>query len=326
MVLLLTVAAVILTVPAHAQFATLSGIVTDSQGAVLPEAVVTVRNRATAQPFTATTDATGRFYLRDLPVGTYYVRVDTHGLGSTVFQDVVVAVGQAANLSLKMSRGQAAARPSEVAGDGHSLPRDSWRGGVTGRDFLVKGSAEEPGFGLYSYVLFAGRPTDESKPRYLAVIRAWRQEIQDIAGLEGNRYPKNKLNVAYMPVRNKAANPDIDENWVLENYDYDQAVLLLGCLPENYRNHQGPYLVSHTTPLAPSSGGDFLYQDLSIVNPKLATDWIQHFLDRASQERFWQTNKMEDFAFAMRNFVADAAPEVTDIRAAVASWIQTISK
>jgi hypothetical protein len=155
------------------------------------------------------------------------------------------------------------------------------------------------------------------------VLRACRQEIRAIAALPA---PRNKLNIAYIPVRNKAPNSDFDENWVLDNYDYDRAVVLLTYLPPQYRRHQGPYLVSHAAPLAADSGGDFLYQDLSIVNERLATAWIQHFLDRTSQEHFWETNKVEDFALSMRNFVADAAPEIENIRNATASWIQTFTK
>jgi Carboxypeptidase regulatory-like domain len=324
-VLLISTAAAVLTASAQTPLGTLSGTVTDPTGTVLPHATVTVRNRATSEIFTVKTDETGRFYLRDLPVGTYYVRADANGLGSTIFEDAVVGVGQAVVLSLKMSRGQAAARPGGATGDGHTLPRDP-NVVATGRDFLMKGKSEEAGFGLYSYILFADPPNDESKPRYLAVIKACRQEIRDIAGLENNGVPKNKLNVAYIPVRNKAPNPEIDENWVLDNYDYDRAVVLLSYLPKKYQKHQGPYLVSHATPLSADAGGDFLYQDLSIVNERLATDWIQHFLDRASQEHFWETNRVEDFAYAMREFVADAAPNIDDIKIAVASWIQTISK
>lgn len=314
LILLLMVAATVLKAPAQPASGTLSGTVTDPTGAVLSQATVTVRNRETSQTFIAKTDETGRFFLRDLPVGTYYVRVDAYGLGSTVFHDAAVSMGQAASLTLKMSRGQAAARPAR---DGHTV--------ATGRDFLTKGSFEEPGFGLYSYVLFAAAPTDESKPRYLAVIRACQKEIQRVAELETG-IPKNKLNVAYIPVRNKAPNPDIDENWVLDNYDYERAVVLLAYLPERYQKHQGPYLVSHSAPLAADAAGEFLYQDLSIVNEKLATAWIQHFLDHASQEHYWETNKAEDLAFALRNFVADTAPDIENIRSAVATWIQTFAK
>ena len=320
-VLLLTIAATVLTAQAQT-FGTLSGTVTDPAGAVLPEARVFARNKATDQTFTAITDASGRFSLQNLPVGTYFVRVDARNLGSTVVGDVAVSMGQAAELSVKMRRGQAA-MPEGPTGDGHTQPRDGWRGGATGRDFLVKGNSEEAGYGLYSYILFADRPNEESKPRYLAVLRACRNEIQPIVGLE---LPKKKLNIAYIPTLNKAPNATVDENWMLDNYDYDRAVVLLTYLPPQYRRHQGPYLVSHATPLAVDSGGDFLYQDLSIVNERLATAWIQHFLDRASQEHFWETNKVEDFALSMRNFVADAAPEIENIRNATASWIQTFTK
>jgi hypothetical protein len=316
--LLLMITATVLSAPAQSVSGTLSGTVIDPSGAALAGARVTVRNNATDQTFTAITDATGRFSFSDLPVGAYYVRVEAIGLGSTILRDVAVSAGQSAQLSVEMKRAYKAAKPP-TAGE------DTWKGGETGRDLLVKGSVEVAGYGLYSYVLFAGRPTSESKPRYLAVVKACLDEIQTIGGLEGNGMPKSRLNVAYIPIISKAPKT-VDENWVLDNYDYDRATVLLTYLPENYKRHQGPYLVSHTAPLAAESTGQFLYQDLSVVNERLATAWIQHFLDQASQEHFWEANKAEDFALGLRNFVADAAPDIENIKSATALWIQTFWK
>jgi Carboxypeptidase regulatory-like domain len=323
MVLLLSIAATVLTAPAQTASGVISGTVTDPTGAVLPGATVTARNVDTDDIFTVVTDEAGRFSFSRLAVGTYTVKVYTRSFASATVQGVVVNVGQSAPLSIAVKKGQSASRPT---GDGMTHPSDTWTGGATGRDFLVKGSSEVAGYGLYSYILFADPPTDESRPRYLAVIRACRHEMPKIAGLESAGTPKNKLNVAYIPISSKPANADADENWVLDNYDYERAVVLLAYLPKKYQKHQGPYLVSHATPLAADSAGDFLYQDLSIVNEKLATAWIQHFLDRASQEQFWETNKVDDYALALRNFVADTAPEIENIKSAAASWIQTFSK
>jgi hypothetical protein len=127
MVLFLTIAATALTAQGQT-FGTLSGTVNDPYGAALPEARVFAKNKAKDQIFTAITDASGHFSLQNLPVGTYFVRVDARTLGSTVVGDVAVSVGQAAELLVKMRRGEAA-MPGGATGDGHTQPKDGWRRG-----------------------------------------------------------------------------------------------------------------------------------------------------------------------------------------------------
>ena len=331
-VLLLTITATFLTTSAQTVSGSLSGTVTDPTGALLPGATVTARNTATSQTFTVVTDESGRFFFSGLPVGTYFVRVTASGLGSTTAQGVSVTVGESPQVSIEMKKGYPVkGNPGNRPGQGNPGnpghgDKGAWKGGETGRDFLVRGNSEVSGYGLYSYVLFAGRPTDESKSRYLAVIKACLDQIMTVAGLEKSGIPKNRLNVAYIPISNKPPKQGVDENWVLDNYDYERAMALLVYLPGKYRRHQGPYLVSHITPLAAVSTGEFLYQDLSVVNDRLATAWVKHFLDRALQERFWETNRAKEFALDLRNFVADTAPDIENIKIAVASWIQIISK
>src|SRR3982751_3109664 len=55
--------------------ATLQGNITDSKGAVVPNATVTIRNRATATERTTQTDSEGTYQIPSLPVGTYSVEV-----------------------------------------------------------------------------------------------------------------------------------------------------------------------------------------------------------------------------------------------------------
>ncbi|MFL6285803.1 MAG: carboxypeptidase regulatory-like domain-containing protein [Pyrinomonadaceae bacterium] len=74
-------------VTAHAQStATLQGAVTDPQGAVVPNAKVTVRSQATSAERTAQTDADGNYQIASLQPGAYRVEVQAQG-----FQTQVVA-------------------------------------------------------------------------------------------------------------------------------------------------------------------------------------------------------------------------------------------
>src|SRR5262245_26753069 len=59
--------------------ATISGIVTDAAGAVIPGVQVTALNPVTAQRTTATTNAQGFYVLTQLPIGEYTVEAEKSG-------------------------------------------------------------------------------------------------------------------------------------------------------------------------------------------------------------------------------------------------------
>jgi hypothetical protein len=56
-------------------FGRISGTVTDSSGAVIPNATVTIRNNSTNLERTAVTDGEGFYTVTNLPVGSYTVAV-----------------------------------------------------------------------------------------------------------------------------------------------------------------------------------------------------------------------------------------------------------
>src|SRR4029078_3193826 len=67
-----------LPLPALAQEAVVTGVVTDSTGAVLPGVTITATNKATGNLFTGVTDETGRFRL-PARVGVYRISVELAG-------------------------------------------------------------------------------------------------------------------------------------------------------------------------------------------------------------------------------------------------------
>ena len=91
--------------PASAQFdtGTLSGTAVDSTGAVIPKASVTVSNVGSGQTVSVTTNGSGAFSASDLPFGTYTVTATAPGFGTTTSQDIVLNVGAAVHLTLKLS-------------------------------------------------------------------------------------------------------------------------------------------------------------------------------------------------------------------------------
>ena len=76
-IILLAIFAVFLTTIAFAQqpTATLTGVVTDPNGAVIPNATVTATNKATNLSRTVSTNGEGVYIFSSLPVGNYEVKI-----------------------------------------------------------------------------------------------------------------------------------------------------------------------------------------------------------------------------------------------------------
>lgn len=91
--------------PAAAQSTTdgaIGGVVKDSQGAVVQNASVVVKNEETNSEKTATTDSEGRFRVVQLQPGNYSVNVTATGFGAYTQQKVVVEVGRVNSLDIAL--------------------------------------------------------------------------------------------------------------------------------------------------------------------------------------------------------------------------------
>ena len=84
---------------------TISGDVTDTSGAVVPGATVTVENLGTSQKRTATTTATGSFRVPDLAIGKYKVTATLEGF-KTLVQTSEVLTGAVTRADFKLPVGQ----------------------------------------------------------------------------------------------------------------------------------------------------------------------------------------------------------------------------
>ena len=92
--------------PLHAQtLSSITGTVTDTSGAVVPNAKVTVANDATGVLKTAATSSAGTYTVTDLNPGRYTVTVDVAGFQSSVHQGVGVDVGRSSNVDAVMQTG-----------------------------------------------------------------------------------------------------------------------------------------------------------------------------------------------------------------------------
>ena len=83
----------------------MQGSVTDTTGAAVPGATVTITDVDTGSVRTITTDGQGRFAASSLMIGNYKVQVEMKGFASTTQQGLVLAVGQVAAVDFKLQVG-----------------------------------------------------------------------------------------------------------------------------------------------------------------------------------------------------------------------------
>lgn len=103
---LMLVAALLATPAALGQStALLQGTVSDSKGAVLPNATVTAKNRNTSSERTTQTDTDGNYQFAALPVGSYTVEVKIQGFKTQVADQVTVEVAKTVVQNFQMDVG-----------------------------------------------------------------------------------------------------------------------------------------------------------------------------------------------------------------------------
>jgi hypothetical protein len=86
--------------------ATLSGVVNDSSGAVVPSAQVTIKNVDTGAVRNTATDGAGRYQAASLPIGQYEIHAVKTGFSEEVRSGINLVVGQSATVDLTMRVGQ----------------------------------------------------------------------------------------------------------------------------------------------------------------------------------------------------------------------------
>ena len=90
---------------AQAVTGTILGVITDSTGAVMPGATVTLTNTGTGLVRAVTTDANGEYTAPSLPTGKYTVKAELSGFKTVTVPDVALGVDQHFRLNLKLEVG-----------------------------------------------------------------------------------------------------------------------------------------------------------------------------------------------------------------------------
>src|SRR2546426_11711738 len=86
--------------------ASVQGTISDSTGAVLPGASVTVRNSGNGTVTELISDERGRYLAPLLQSGEYEIQVSLQGFRTVVRRGVRLAVGQSAVIDIKLDIGQ----------------------------------------------------------------------------------------------------------------------------------------------------------------------------------------------------------------------------
>jgi outer membrane receptor protein involved in Fe transport len=100
--LLLTLGAV-----AQIQNGQFTGTVTDPSGAAVPNAKVNITNQATNLSVDVTTNQTGLYTAKELPVGSYTIKVEASGFKTFTDTGVKLDAGTIAHVDVKMTLGEA---------------------------------------------------------------------------------------------------------------------------------------------------------------------------------------------------------------------------
>lgn len=101
---------------AQSNQASISGVVTDEQGALVPSAKIAAVNTATQNHSDTITNGAGFYSLPNLAIGQYTVSVESPGFRRTVREGITLTTGQTLELNLRMEIGQVS-ETVKVTGD-----------------------------------------------------------------------------------------------------------------------------------------------------------------------------------------------------------------
>jgi len=117
--------------------ATVSGIVNDPSGAVIPNVKVTVTDTARGVPFTATTNQDGVYFISDLIPSTYKVSAEAAGFQNYLLSSLPLAAKQEAILNITLQVGTAT-QTVEVSSQVQMVdPSNATLGGVVNNKSIV---------------------------------------------------------------------------------------------------------------------------------------------------------------------------------------------
>ncbi|MBS1787705.1 MAG: TonB-dependent receptor [Acidobacteria bacterium] len=133
-------AVLLLPTAAYAQFdtATVLGTITDSTGAAIPGATVTLKNTATGVTATAQSDQNGNYQFFNVKIGSYQVSAEAQGFSKGLAENVQITVNARQRVDLSLKAG-AVTETVNISADTAQLleTETSARGQIIGREQIV---------------------------------------------------------------------------------------------------------------------------------------------------------------------------------------------
>ncbi|HEX7728968.1 MAG TPA: carboxypeptidase regulatory-like domain-containing protein [Terracidiphilus sp.] len=137
--------AALFSVPAQAQYgASLQGTVTDTTGAVVPGATITLVDKETNRTLNATSNETGFFVFNHLPPSKFTITVTRDGFKKKVFDNVAILSEQANSMTIALEVGAAAETVTVNAAESPVMDTET---GSIGASITQNQLAKMPDFG-----------------------------------------------------------------------------------------------------------------------------------------------------------------------------------
>src|SRR3954447_18817217 len=115
---------------------TISGTVTDSSAALIPNAKVTVTHKSTNVAHPTVTNETGAYVAPSLPPGDYSIRVEKEGFRTALVTEVTVNAGSSVRADIAMEIG-ATQQTVEISAEAIALSTDNAKSSTTITNKLV---------------------------------------------------------------------------------------------------------------------------------------------------------------------------------------------
>ena len=158
------------------------GTVTDSSGAVIPKATISVTNEKTGAKREATADDRGYYIITNLTPSTYAIVGTGSGLGPTEFKGINLSVGQERTLNLTLNPAAVATEVTVSGGELTQVDTSSASIGanvnarevgqlpLNGRQvsqlYLLTPGAQSAGGGSFDNIRFSGRANQQNAIRF----------------------------------------------------------------------------------------------------------------------------------------------------------------
>lgn len=192
----------------------------------------------------------------------------------------------------------------------------------------MRGAQEERGYGLYSYVVFRSRPSEKTRPRYVAVIKAIVERVERTDQMIAVGYEREELNAIYFPVmRRPSRSASVAEiaEWIIDNYDFARAKRILDSIESI--SGDGPFLLASLSPLGSglrATTNGFM-TDLGRASDETAPLWTRHFIAVSCIPQQWNRTSLERAMLSVRDYISTVAMAGAPVMNAVDSivaWIK----